>query len=311
VTEHDRQRREAEAYFLHELMPLLGQPGVTDVCVNEPGEAWVQDSQGWRRYEAPNLTYAVCLAIARRIANRTMQEFSAERPLLSATLVGGERVQVVGPPVAPAGTVALSVRRPSADVWGLEDLRALGMLEADQAAWLASQVQRRRNILVSGGMGSGKTTLVKALCLEVPLEERVITIEDAPELVLPHRNKLQHFYSAGGQGIAHSGPEEVLTAVTREAPTRIIVGEVRDRAAGNYVMALNLGHAGCITTIHANSCGFAVERMATLAMMTDYGRAMGHDEIVRMVKTLVPIGVHCAVVEGKRKVTEIVDREAS
>src|SRR5437879_1499375 len=202
---------------LRALRPYLARPDVTELCINEPGVAYLETREGWRRESIPFASFDWCRNLAKLVANSTRQRIDEESPLLSASLPSGERIQVVLPPAPTAGSVAISLRLPSEEVWSIDEIasrgifratrRATGALDATEAElvrlleaksyqdFMRLAVVSRRNILVSGPTGSGKTTWTKALIREIPSEERLITIEDARELVLDrseeHTSELQ------------------------------------------------------------------------------------------------------------------------
>ena len=215
---------------LRALRPLLIDREVTEICINRPGEAYVETREGWRCMPLGIATFEWCQALAKLVANSTRQRIDAESPLLSAALPGGERIQIVLPPATTPGTVAITIRRPADEIWTLEELEQRGLFRAtrrassapddtetelvrrldakDYRAFLRLAVERRRNILVSGPTGSGKTTFTKALIREIPADERLITIEDAKELVLDrHDNHVRLFYSKDDQGLARARHE--------------------------------------------------------------------------------------------------------
>ena len=187
---------------------------------------------GWTRHEAPALTHAYLSHLATAAAGHTRQDVGPEHPVVSTSLIGDERCQIVVPPAVPAKTISLTIRKPSTLTMTLDafaadtpvrrgpcrrrelsadEHRLLGLKEA--GAWrefLELAVRARRNILISGATGSGKTTLSKALIAAIPEHERLITIEDTAELVIPHQNCVRLLYAKDGQGVAKIGPRELL-----------------------------------------------------------------------------------------------------
>jgi type IV secretion system protein VirB11 len=243
---------------LRALEPLLSDPDVTEVCINRPGEAFIETGSGWRREPLPFATFDWCRRLAKLVANSTRQRIDESSPLLSASLPGGERIQVVLPPATLQGCAAITIRRPSEEVWSVTDLcrrgifrmtrRATDSLDAtesellrllnekDYEAFMRLAVISRKNILVSGATGSGKTTWTKALIREIPAEERLITIEDAQELVLDrHINHVRLFYSKDGQGLARVTPKQLLESCLRMKPDRILLAELRAEEAFDYL----------------------------------------------------------------------------
>ncbi len=235
---------------LRALEPLLSDPEVTEVCINRPQEVFVETASGWRREALPVASFDWCRRLAKLVANSTRQRVDESSPLLSASLPGGERIQVVLPPATTQGCVAITIRRPSDEAWSITDLCRRGIFrmtrratdlpdeaqlqllrllaEKDYEAFMRLAVVSRKNILVSGATGSGKTTWTKALIREIPPEERLVTIEDAQELVLDrHANHVRLFYSKDGQGLARVTPKQLLESCLRMKPDRILLAELR------------------------------------------------------------------------------------
>ena len=249
------------------LGPLLADPEVTELCINRPHEAYVETRGGWKCHGLPQADFDWCLRFAKLVANSTQQRIDASAPLLSASLPGGERVQIVLPPATTAECVAIAIRRPSDEAWSIDDLERRGIFRqtrratqvlddtetellgtlasADYPAFMRLAVRSRKNILVSGPTGSGKTTWTKALIREIPPEERLITIEDAQELVLDrHPNHVRLFYSKDDQGVARVTPKQLLECCLRMKPDRILLAELRAEEAFDYLRNVNSGHPG-------------------------------------------------------------------
>lgn len=290
------------------LREFLDGQGVTDISVQEPGAVWVR-AKAWSRREAPNLTRDLLDAAIDAIANRSRQSSSERMPLLSAELPSGERVQIVRPPVCE--NPVLVVRNPSSAGHTLDSLREQGAFartggagesglpEAIRAAhaghrwsdYLAACVRARRNILVAGPTGSGKTTLLMALAREIPLDERLVTIEDVRELTTPHRNAIRMRYSKGGQGAAEVNPRDLLEACLRVRPDRILFGELRGGEAFQFLRNLGSGHPGSLTSVHAGSPQGAIDQIALLARQSDEGRGYGVGEMRRLAASLIDVVV--------------------
>ena len=323
--------------FLVGLRPLLDDPELTELCINRPYEAFVERASGWTRVPLPFASYDWCSQIARLIAAATQQRVCPETPLLSASLPSGERVQIVLPPATPPGQVAITIRKPSDRVMGLDELSATGMFQkceigirrpcekdgylhalynqGNVMGFLKAAVRARKNILVSGPTGSGKTTLTKGLLLEIPPEERLITLEDARELVLDqHPNSVRLFYSKDGQGQAGVTPKQLLEACLRMRPDRILLAELRGEEAYYYLRNVNSGHPGSITSVHASSARLAFEQLTLLVKESPAGRDMKREDIQSLLHQLIDIVVQCGVERQQRFVKEIwfgaVDRAA-
>ncbi|WP_372855509.1 P-type DNA transfer ATPase VirB11 [Sphingomonas sp.] len=307
---------------------MLERADVTDIYVNRPGEVWVETTSGTiERHEAPGLDEATLSRLARQIAALSHQGISREHPLLSATLPDGARVQVVGPP-ATRGPLALAIRKHVSPDLALSDYVASGafaetrhgeedttdidraltmMLDAgDIAGMLARAVKARKNILVSGGTSTGKTTFLNALIREIPADERLILIEDTPELHLRHDNAVGLLAARSALGEARVSADDLLGASLRMRPDRIILGELRGEEAYAFLRAVNTGHPGSMTTVHADSAERAVEQIALLVLQT--GTRLNRDDVLHYVRSTVDVFVQLARAGGRRHVAEVVLR---
>jgi pilus assembly protein CpaF len=308
----ERDREEIAARIVRDsvglgpLEVLLADPAVEEVMVNGPGCVYVE-RRG--RIEATDIAFAdeeeLRNAIERILAplGRRVDELS---PMVDARLADGSRVNVVIPPLAIDGP-ALSIRRFGARRPGPDELVALGTLSAEQRQALATAVAGRRSILVSGGTGSGKTTLLNALSSFVSAEERVVTIEDAAELRLqqPHVVRLES-RPAGVEGRGEVTIRDLLRNALRMRPDRIVIGEVRGAEALDLLTALNTGHDGALSTVHANSPADALSRLETLALMAGVG--LPHAAIAEQVQRGIDLVVHLERrPDGARRVTAIAE----
>jgi type IV secretion system protein VirB11 len=313
--------------YLAGLRPLLDDPELTELCINRPHEAFIERTSGWSRVPLPFATFEWCSQVARLIAASTQQRVTPESPLLSASLPTGERVQVVLPPATTAGTVALTIRKPSDRVLSLDVLDASGLFaRCDTAegpaasehvlrdlyarrevkAFLRAAVRAKKNILVSGPTGSGKTTLTKGLLLEIPSDERLVTLEDAKELSLEkHPNSVRLFYSKDNQGLATTTPKQLLEACLRMRPDRILLAELRSDEAYYYLRNVNSGHPGSITSVHASSARLAFEQLTLLVKESPGGRDLKREDIRSLLHQLIDVVVQCGVERQKRFVKEI------
>ena len=313
---------------LRALRPVLTDRDVTEICINRPGEAYVETREGWRSVPIDFATFDWCHSLARLVANSTRQRIDGETPLLSAALPGGERIQIVLPPATTPGTVAITIRRPADEIWTLEELEARGVFRAtrrasevpdetetelvrrldakDYQGFLRLAVARRRNILVSGPTGSGKTTFTKALIREIPPDERLITIEDAKELVLDrHDNHVRLFYSKDDQGLARVTPKQLLESCLRMKPDRILLAELRGEEAFDYLRNVNSGHPGSITSIHAASAQLAFEQLVLLVKQSRAGQELAREEIKNLLYLLIDVVVQFGIEHRQRCIKEI------
>jgi pilus assembly protein CpaF len=286
------------------LEQVLADPAVTDVMVNGPDEVYVERGGRIQRTEVRFASErALRDAIERILAplGRRVDELS---PMVDARLADGSRVNVVIPPLSVDGP-ALSIRRFTAARPDPDELVALGTLTAELRDLLAAAVRARRSVLISGGTGSGKTTLLNALSTYVGPEERVITIEDAAELRLhqPHVVRLES-RSASVEGRGEVTIRDLLRNALRMRPDRIVIGEVRGREALDLLTALNTGHDGALSTLHASSPEDALRRLETLALMAGVG--LPHGAIREQVRRGIELVVHLArSPAGERQVVEV------
>ncbi len=266
-------------------------------------------SSGRGRIEPADVAFAdeeeLRNAIERILAplGRRVDELS---PMVDARLADGSRVNVVIPPLAIDGP-ALSIRRFGARRPGPRELVELGTLDEAQRDMLEGAVSERRSVLVSGGTGSGKTTLLNALSSYISAGERVVTIEDAAELRLqqPHVVRLES-RPASVEGRGEVTIRDLLRNALRMRPDRIVIGEVRGAEALDLLTALNTGHDGALSTVHANSPADALSRLETLALMAGVG--LPHEAIAGQVRRGIDLVVHLERrADGSRRVTEIAE----
>lgn len=301
--------------FLRPLRHHLDAPGVLEVCVNQPGQLHVETIDGWQVAAAPEMTLERCMSLATAVATYCDQQINQERPLLSATLPSGERVQFAIPPAVSRGTVSITVRKPASLIKRLDDFERDGLfdrtapteagepvIQAVEQELLTLKSQRRyadflrlavrhhQTIVVSGRTGSGKTTFMKGLVEEVCRHERLITIQDTAELTLPnHLNAVHLFYSKDGQGTARVTAKSLLEACLRMKPDRIFLAEVRGEECFHFVRLAASGHPGSITSVHAGSCALAYEQMALMIRENGAGAGLTMDETKRLLNLVVDV----------------------
>lgn len=308
--------------YLAPFAPYLTRESVTDIYVNRPGELWIETLGGVpERIEAPSLTRVALTRLAKQIAAVNAQGINRQRPLLSATLPDGSRVQVVLPP-ATRGEVAIAIRRHVVADMSLNDYadppeaplaipttpHAASKTDSDPtntAGKLRAAVIARRNILISGGTSAGKTTFLNALLKEIPADERLIFIEDTPELRMTHANAVGLLAARGEQGEAEVSTEDLLVASLRMRPDRIILGEMRGREALTFLRAVNTGHPGSLSTIHADSAERAIDQLVLLVMQT--GTKMEWEDVERYVRRSVDLIVQLGRRSGVRQIESVLD----
>lgn len=312
--------------YLLPLKQILDEDGVNEVSINKPKEIWVEKKGDMFLHELPSFDFDHLKSLARLVAQSTEQRISEEEPLLSATLPAGYRIQVVFPPACEGGCVVMSIRKKSSLSWGLDDYEKMG---AFQKAAISAQedkndlilmkllkmgrikdfLQRavlfKKNIIISGGTSTGKTTFTNAMLKAIPKEERLITVEDAREIDLSDQpNKVHLLASKGGQGRAKVNTQDLIEACLRLRPERIIVGELRGAEAFSFLRAINTGHPGSISTLHADTPTMALEQLKLMVMQAGLG--MQPAEIMNYIKNVVDIVVQLKRGEkGVRFVSEV------
>jgi type IV secretion system protein VirB11 len=309
----------------------LNDPEVNEIAVNAPGTVQLWKRGIWKEAQAPAISYDYLLALGSYLANISQKPFDEGDPILSAYLPGGERVEMTMPPTSARGMIYLNLRKHTSQSFELDQFieqgyfertrhvhstvlaegdrsRLLEQLEPEQvqlwnlacagqwAEFLPHAVRGHQNMIVSGATGSGKTSFIRALIEIIPRWERLITVEDTPEMPLRnHLNSQALFYRRdghAGERVVGATAKQVLQAVMRKTPNRVLLAELRGDETFYYVQnVLNSGHPGGITTVHANSPQEAFVRIALLIKASDEGRSLALDEIMRLLHTLVHVVV--------------------
>jgi type IV secretion system protein VirB11 len=307
------------------LRALLAAPDIIEICVNEPGKVFVEYASGvtepaMAALALPEITRERIRFMAERVAAASHQFVNEEEPLLSASMPDGSRVQVVLPPAAPDGG-ALSIRKQVVRGLSLADYVNTGALLSTRITagddeltddeydlchsleagalepFLHAAVHKRISVIISGGTGSGKTTFLNALLQEIPSHERILTIEDTPELIPPHSNHVRLVASRGSQNISRVDTRRLVEASLRMRPDRLLLGEVRGTEAMDFLQAINTGHPGSLSTVHANSPRAAYERLAMLVMQS--GSGLSKAEIIDHLRTTLPIVIQLGRKDGR------------
>lgn len=296
----------SEVVGLGPLDPLLADEDVCDVLVNGPFEVFVERGGRLARTEARFADDAHLIRIIQRVAARVGRRVDESSPMVDARLPDGSRVHAIVPPLALRGPT-MSIRRFSARPLTVDNLTVNGSLLQEMVAFLVGAIDARVSFLISGGTGAGKTTLLNALSAFIPPEERLVTIEDTAELRLLHPHVVSlETRTANTEGQGAIPPRELLRNSLRMRPDRIIVGEVRGPEAFDMLQAMNSGHEGSLTTIHANDTGDALSRLEMMIGMA------GFDFPVPVVRQYVAAGikliVHVARLKGGlRRVTRMTE----
>lgn len=306
-------------------MRFFSVDGVNEVIINRPSEIWVENRGKTTPYSVPGLDFNHLRAMASLIAQFTQQSISEEKPILSGTLPNGFRIQIIIPPACEPGSIGYAIRKPSALQLTLDDYERIGAFQSvvepkknnideilssllhqgNIKEFLRQAVINKKNIIVSGGTSTGKTTFTNAMLQCIPEYERLVTVEDAREVVLSkHHNRLHLITSRGGQGRSSVTTQELIEACLRLRPDRIIVGEIRGVEAFGFLRAINTGHPGSISTVHADTPEMAIEQLKL--MVAQSGLGMPPSEVKQYIKHILDIIVQLKRGEnGVRFVSEI------
>lgn len=259
-----------EVFGLGPLEPLLQDPGICDILVNRYDQIYIEREGCLELTAARFLDDAHLMRIIERILSGVGRRVDESTPMVDARLADGSRVNVIVPPLALDGPV-LSIRRFNEDTLTADRLVRLGSATADLVTVLKACVEARLNILISGGTGSGKTTILNMLSAFVPETERIISIEDSAELQLNQEHVVRlETRPPNIEGSGQVNQRELLINSLRMRPDRIIIGEVRGAEALDMLQAMNTGHDGSLTTIHANSPADAIMRLETMVAMSGF-----------------------------------------
>lgn len=298
--------------YLEPFRDWLAQDDVTELLVNRPGEVWIEQRGEMTRHEATAVDDALLQRLAEQVARISHQGISRERPLLAAMLPNGARVQFVAP-TATRAHWALAIRRHclldlSLEAYGNGPLKPVRKVsgsspEADPIGFLREAVAERKTILISGGTSTGKTTFLNALLREVPVGERVIVVEDTAEVQLHGPNDLGLIAVKGELGEALINTDDLLQAALRLRPDRILLGELRGKEAVSFLRAVNTGHPGSFSTIHANSTSGALEQLALMVMQSGLG--LSRTETIDYARSVVDVVVQLGREGAERKIVAI------
>ena len=306
----------------------LFEEGVTEIVINDPGRYFIEKDSAWHECEAPNKESDKNIeSLGQLLINESKrnQKFDSDHPMLSLTMPGDARIQLVRRPAAEHAS--LTIRIPSKVNFTLDQYEKNGLFdriipitetitEEDQQLkdllkkknyrrFLELAIETRKNIVVSGATGSGKTTFMKSLLGLISREERIITIEDAREIFIedhPNRVHLMYPKSASSSSVT---AKSCLEATLRMKPDRIILAEVRGDEAFYFVRACGNGHSGSITSCHADSALMAYEQIALMINAAQEGASLSHDVIKRLIYMTIDVSIHFANHHGKRFITGV------
>jgi pilus assembly protein CpaF len=295
-----------ETFGLGPIEPLMQDPSISDILVNGSGEVYVERRGKLERTTAQFRDDAHLMQIIERIVSTVGRRVDESSPMVDARLPDGSRVNAIIPPLALDGPV-LSIRRFAVDPFKMPDLLSFGTLTPTLAELLKAVVQARLNILVVGGTGSGKTTLLNVLSDAIPNSERIVTIEDSAELQLQQEHVVRlETRPANIEGKGQVTQRDLVRNALRMRPDRIIVGEVRGAEALDMLQAMNTGHDGSISTIHANSTRDALSRIETMVLMA--GISLPSRAMREYISSALDLLIHLArLSDGTRKVIKVTE----
>jgi pilus assembly protein CpaF len=292
-----------EALGLGVLEPLLADEDVTEIMVNGAGDVFIERAGRIERVDTRFTSEDQLYQTIDRIVSAVNRRVDESSPMVDARLPGGERVNVIIPPLSLSGPVVTIRRFPRP--YRLEELVAKGSLDPVMAAFLAGCIRARLNVLISGGTGSGKTTMLNSLSAFVPPGERIITIEDSAELSLQQQHVIRlESRPANVEGHGEITIRDLVRNSLRMRPDRIIVGEVRGGETMDMLQAMNTGHEGSLCTVHANSSDDAILRLETLASMSELN--IPSDSLRDQINGAIDVIIHLArTADGARRMVEI------
>jgi len=296
----------------------LDRDTVTEIMVNRPGEVWIEDAAeggGFRHVVTPEIDDRLVQRLAEQVARVSHQGINREHPLLGATLPDGARIQFCGPPASRKHWI-MAIRRhrrldlpldayDSGPLTGVAEVN-LPDPQARPVDFLREAIRHRRTILISGGTSTGKTTFLNAMLGEIPKKERVVLVEDTPELKFPGENCVGLVAVKGELGEAKVTANELLQAALRLRPDRIVLGELRGSESVSFLRAINTGHPGSFSTIHANSLRGALEQLSLMVMQTGIG--LTRSDTIAYAASVIDVIVQLGRDDtGKRGITQIAE----
>lgn len=308
---------------------FMSSPDVTEICINRPGELYLEARDGWRRIEVPTLTFERARQFCTAVVNEsnTGQRITDVDPVVSLTFPTGQRAQFVIPPACDAGKVSITIRLPSRRTVTLQQYSDAGffaqVLEQEQglsdhdrellelratrdyATFFSRAVLYRKNIVVAGATGSGKTTFMKSLVHHIPAHERLVTIEDARELFIDQPNVVHLLYSKGGQSASNVTAKSCMEACLRMKPDRIILAELRGDESFYFIRNCASGHPGSITSCHAGSTAQTWDQLALMVKASAEGAGLEFAVIKRLLMLTIDVVVHIHAHAGRRYITGI------
>jgi pilus assembly protein CpaF len=290
--------------FLRPIEGLILDPAISEIMVNPGSRVFIERAGLIEEIPGIQLSDKALLIAIRNIARSLGDDISEDKPILDSRLPDGSRLAAVIPPCSLNG-ITLTIRKFTSREFTIDHLIANGTLSEELATLLQKHVLQHSNILISGGTGTGKTTLLNILAAAIPDSERMVVIEDTAEIHLNKSDVLRFEARRGQNGLAAVTIRDLLRASLRHRPDRIIVGEVRGAEAFDLLQAFNTGHSGSISTIHANSAAQALSRFTSCVL--ESGIELPYRAIKSNIADCVQVLVHIERRQGKRVVTEVME----
>jgi pilus assembly protein CpaF len=290
--------------FLRPIEHLIRDDSVTEIMVNGSSRIFVEREGVLEQLPDIALTEKSLMVAVKNIARRLGDDISEAKPILDSRLPDGSRVAVVIPPCSIHG-VTLTIRKFNSCHFTVDDLVRIGTLDAELAAHLQRCVQNRQNILISGGTGCGKTTLLNALAKFIPDDDRILLIEDTSEIQLEKRNLVRFEARQAQSDLPAITIRDLLKASLRHRPDRIILGEIRGGEAFDLLQLLNTGHSGTLSTVHASSAPQALARFTSCVLQS--GIELPYRAIKSNIADSLNILIQLERSRGKRFISEVIE----
>ena len=290
--------------FLRPIEQLILDPEISEIMVNGPEQVFIERAGMMQSVPEVSLTAKSLEVAVRNIARRLGDDISEEKPILDSRLPDGSRVAAVIPPCSLQG-VTLTIRKFNAEHFGIEDLIKIGTLTPELARVLEDAVVNRQNVLISGGTGTGKTTLLNLLANFIPEDERILIIEDTAEIQINSPNLVRFEARREQDGIPAVTIRDLLKASLRHRPDRILLGEIRGAEAFDLLQLLNTGHSGTISTAHANSALQALSRFTSCVLQSNV--ELPYRAIKSNIADCLNLLVHVERRPGLRFVSQVIE----
>lgn len=311
----------------------LKEDSINEICYNGDDLIWFQNTSGEWQCESTHITYENAEAFAQAAASYKEDQIDKARPILSCVLVSGERVQIVLPPAGKKDHISITIRKPSHTRFVMNDFSKQGLFseikpsshtlsqkdsellslyeKGEYESFISSAVAYGKNVIICGETGSGKTTFMKSLIDFIPLDSRLITIEDVEEIVFfTHKNFVQLFYPSEAKSDDFLNSATLLKSCLRMKPDRILLAELRGAETYDFINVLSSGHGGSLTSCHAGNSADCFKRLAMMILQNPQGQKIPYEQIMAMLQDLIDVIVHIYAHNGKRRISEIYFKEA-